>query len=238
MICGTVRNVLSVILSPTELETFECNLNLVLVTKLCLQKLNRHLQIPYVLLKRLQFQCLSVACLETKDILACLPTGYGKSLIYTLLPILDMIIGSVCEPVAIIIAPLNAIIHEQVVRLPSAIKAELDEVTMDNLRQPDHKFRYIIGFPEVFLSKKFVDNCLKNIESRVTWIVVDEAHCILQWGPNFRKEFENICKLRAVFPSARFLALTATATITAQNEIAGKLLMTVSVTYIMLTFSV
>ena len=69
-------------LSPSELKSFESKLNVVVVTKLCLQKINCYLLVPYVLLKPLQFKCLSVACLETNDILSCLPTGYGKSLIY------------------------------------------------------------------------------------------------------------------------------------------------------------
>jgi len=51
----------------------------------------------------------------------------------------------------------------------------------------------------------------------------------LQWGPHFRKDFEKLDRLRAIIPAARFLALTATATLAAQHDIAAKLLMKVSI---------
>ena len=56
-------------------------------------------------------------------------------------------------------------------------------------------------------------------QSRVKHIVIDEAHCVVQWGHGFREKFTELSKLKAMFPRANILAITATATITTQNKI-------------------
>jgi len=75
-------------------------------------------------------------------------------------------------------------------------------------------FRFLIGHPESFLDSEVLD-----ILSKVKWncsvrhIVVDEAHCVVSWGENFRPKFKEIDQLAAIFPHAAMVALTATATL-------------------------
>jgi len=81
-------------------------------------------------------------------------------------------------------------------------------------------FRFLIGHPENFLDSNNLE-----IFSRAKWnsfvrhIVVDEAHCVVSWGENFRPKFKEIDQLAAIFPHAAMVALTATATLRMQNEI-------------------
>jgi len=81
-------------------------------------------------------------------------------------------------------------------------------------------FRFLIGHPETFLDSNNLE-----IFSRAKWnsfvrhIVVDEAHCVVSWGENFRPKFKEIDQLATIFPQAAVVALTATATVRMQAEI-------------------
>ena len=84
---------------------------------------------------------------------------------------------------------------------------------------------YVIGHPEHVLSKEVCDILRQNQWKSVKHIIVDEAHCIVQRGNNFRPEYKNLSKLRAIFPEAVVVALTATATKETQKEIIKSLCM-------------
>ena len=84
---------------------------------------------------------------------------------------------------------------------------------------------YVIGHPEHVLSKEVCDILRQDQWKSVKHIIVDEAHCIVQWGNNFRPEYKNLSKLRAIFPEAVVVALTATATKETQKEIIKSLCM-------------
>ena len=82
------------------------------------------------------------------------------------------------------------------------------------------KFRYIFAHPEHILTKDVVDVLQnKTWQGRVSAIVVDEAHCVVQWGSDFRPCFQNIKSLHALFPKANMVGLTATASIKMQHNI-------------------
>ena len=70
---------------------------------------------------------------------------------------------------------------------------------------------------------------LLSLAQHVGWVVIDEAHCIVQWGPSFRRDYEKLDRLRAIFPDACVMAFTATAALNMRDEITKKLMMCVSI---------
>ncbi|MRH99244.1 RecQ family ATP-dependent DNA helicase [Kriegella sp. EG-1] len=150
------------------------------------------------------------AVLEGRDVLALLPTGGGKSLCFQLPTLL---VDGIC----IVISPLVALIHDQVENLKNkGIKAlaltggiPQDEVIslLDNCLYGNYKFLYLS--PER-LKQELV---LKRIVTmNVNLIAIDEAHCISQWGHDFRPAYLECGTLRTLLPEIPFIALTATAT--------------------------
>lgn len=145
-----------------------------------------------------------------RDTLGLMPTGGGKSIAFQV----PALAG---EGLCIVVTPLIALMKDQVANLRArGIKATAiysgmrtsDVVTaLENCIFGDYKFLYIS--PERISSELFV----KKIQRvKVQLITVDEAHCISQWGHDFRPAYRQICELRRMFPSAPVLALTATAT--------------------------
>ncbi|MCD6332818.1 MAG: RecQ family ATP-dependent DNA helicase [Bacteroidales bacterium] len=158
---------------------------------------------------------------EGRDTLALLPTGGGKSITYQV-PALAK------EGLALVITPLISLMTDQVDRLKKlGIKAvaihsglsrfEVD-VALDNCIYGDYKLLYLsperLG-TELFLSR--LDNINVNL------IAVDEAHCISQWGYDFRPSYLRIAEIRDRLPGVPVLALTATATPEVVDDIQDKL---------------
>ena len=159
--------------------------------------------------------------LEGKDTLALLPTGGGKSICYQV-PALAR------DGVCIVISPLIALMRDQVERLKSlGIKAfavysgmhysEI-EVAINNAVYGDAKFLYLS--PERISSPNFRES-LKLM--KVNLIAVDEAHCISQWGYDFRPPYLKIAEIRPYFPGIPVLAVTASATPEVIEDIQQKL---------------
>ncbi len=163
---------------------------------------------------------LSVA--KGKDTLGIMPTGGGKSITFQV-PAMNM------EGVCIVISPLIALMNDQVEKLISlGIKAAAlhsgltyhEIVTkIDNAIYGAYKFLYIS--PERLASDLFQ---AKLPHLPVSFITVDEAHCISQWGYDFRPSYLQIAKLKKYFPESPLLALTATATPEVIEDIQEKLL--------------
>lgn len=157
-----------------------------------------------------------------KDTLGLMPTGGGKSIAFQV-PALDQ------EGICIVITPLIALMKDQVENLKkrgikaAAIYSGLTHneilVTLENCIFGDYKFLYVS--PERLSSELFLTK-LKRM--RVSFITVDEAHCISQWGYDFRPSYIRIADLRKVVPQAPVLALTATATPEVVKDIQDKLL--------------
>lgn len=145
-----------------------------------------------------------------RDTLGLMPTGGGKSITFQV-PTLAK------DGLCIVVTPLIALMKDQVANLRSrGIKAtavysgmrSCDIVTaLENCIFGDYKFLYIS--PERIASELF----LKKIQRvKVSLITIDEAHCISQWGHDFRPAYREIIQLRSIFPAVPVLALTATAT--------------------------
>lgn len=155
--------------------------------------------------------------LECKDTLAILPTGGGKSVCYQL-PAL------VSKGTCIVISPLIALINDQIQQLKQKdIKAvtipggsSTDDIIriFDNIKIKDIKFLYLS--PER-LSQPLIQEKLKTLP--ISFFAIDEAHCISQWGHDFRPSYLNTKILKENFPKHNIIALTATATTKTQEQI-------------------
>jgi len=150
------------------------------------------------------------AVISKNDVFALLPTGAGKSLCYQI-PALAK------EGVCLVISPLISLMKDQIEQLEKKgikaltieSKSSVDEIVtlFDNLKFGNYKFLYLS--PER-LNSEFILNKLKQIQ--VNLIAVDEAHCISEWGHDFRPSYRLICKVREIHPNINVIALTATAT--------------------------
>ena len=160
------------------------------------------------------------AALEGRDVLAILPTGGGKSVCF-------QVPGMMKEGIAIVVTPLIALMKDQVQNLNDrGIKAlcvnagmgrREVELTLNNAAYGDFKFLYVS--PERLGTRLFQSYVQ---EMKVSYIVVDEAHCISQWGYDFRPDYLQIGKLRELV-DAPVIALTATATPQVAEDIMERL---------------
>jgi ATP-dependent DNA helicase RecQ len=160
--------------------------------------------------------------LAGNDTLALLPTGGGKSICYQ---VPAMAMPGLC----IVISPLIALMRDQVENLNSrgikaiAINSSMNkreiDVAMDNCVYGGYKFLYLS--PERLNTDIFKARAPKM---KVNLIAVDEAHCISQWGYDFRPGYLKIAELRDILPGVPVLALTATATKDVIKDIQDKLL--------------
>ena len=148
--------------------------------------------------------------LAGRDTLGLMPTGGGKSITFQV-PTMAM------DGMALVVTPIISLMKDQVDRLRSLrikatylyaglTRAEVNR-TYDKCLYGNYKFLYVS--PERLQSQAFMDR-LRQMP--VSLIVVDEAHCISQWGYDFRPSFLRIAQVRKLFPQVPVLALTATAT--------------------------
>lgn len=161
------------------------------------------------------------AVLRKENTIALLPTGGGKSVCFQ--------VPAMATPgICIVVSPLIALMQDQVAALQAkGIKAlalasgtEQDDLILqfDNLRYGNYKFLYLS--PER-LQSKFIQEKIKQLE--VNLIAIDEAHCISEWGHDFRPSYRNIAVLKELKPDAPFIALTATATKKVLKDISNSL---------------
>ena len=158
---------------------------------------------------------------DGRDTLALMPTGGGKSLTYQVPTMLR-------EGLCIVVTPLIALMKDQVDRLRqlginavaihSGITMRQIDIALDNCVYGDVKFLYVA--PERLVTEAFR---LRVERMRVSLIAVDEAHCISQWGYDFRPSYLRIAELRERLPETPMLALTASATPVVADDIMRQL---------------
>lgn len=149
------------------------------------------------------------AVLNNEDVFALLPTGGGKSICFQIPALIK-------DGICIVISPLIALMKDQVqhlkdkgikaIAIPSGIPFQELDTLLDNCIYGNYKFLYLS--PER-LQQTIVQERIQQMN--VNLIAVDEAHCISQWGNDFRPSYKQITILRQLHPSVNIIALTATA---------------------------
>ncbi len=161
------------------------------------------------------------AILHQRDLLMIMPTGGGKSLCYQL-PSLMM------PGVTVVVSPLLALMHDQVLALKANdIKAEMissmqsrEELDLIRYELLSGQLKLLYVAPERFSSPVFLE-LLKQV--RINFFVIDEAHCVSEWGHEFRDDYRKLNLLRENFPGISIAAFTATATPKVQSDITSSL---------------
>ncbi|XP_019852358.1 PREDICTED: ATP-dependent DNA helicase Q-like SIM [Amphimedon queenslandica] len=154
------------------------------------------------------------------DVFVSLPTGYGKSLIYALLPVAFDLFKEQYGSIVICVSPLVSLMMDQKAKfLPMGIVAEfvgegqLDSTAIEKVLHGDIQLLYIS--PESLICNPMYRNMLLSpiYKNKLVALVIDEAHCIKSWGDSFRVAYAHLGDTRSLIPShVNILALTATAT--------------------------
>ncbi len=161
------------------------------------------------------------AALAGRDALVVMPTGGGKSLCFQLPPL-------VSGKLTVVVSPLIALMQDQVDGLKllgypaAAAHSNLDAKGRTELQEQlrGGELRLLLVAPE----RLFLDGFLRMLEARdIGAFAIDEAHCISQWGHDFRPEYRRLRELRERFPGVPFQAFTATATPRVQQDIQEQL---------------
>lgn len=156
------------------------------------------------------------------DTLGLMPTGGGKSITFQ---VYSLSVDGIC----LVVTPLIALMNDQVENLTkrgikamaihSGMSREEIKVALDNVTWGDFKFLYLS--PERIMTERFKE---RLPHMNINLIVVDEAHCISQWGYDFRPSYLQIARLRELLPTVKVMALTATATPQVVDDIQHRLL--------------
>jgi ATP-dependent DNA helicase RecQ len=164
--------------------------------------------------------------LAGRDVLAIMPTGGGKSLCFQLPALLQ-------PGVCLVISPLIALMQDQVRLLldngiaATFINSSLDGATMSQrtaaVLRGEYKLLYLA--PERLLQGEFMNGVLPRLQAAqgISALVIDEAHCVSEWGHDFRPEYRQLARLRQQYPTLPIRAFTATATGRVQLDIVQQL---------------
>ena len=159
--------------------------------------------------------------LQGKDTFALMPTGGGKSICFQVPAMMQ-------EGICLVISPLIALMRDQVenlqkkgikaIALTGGIYHDTIIDLLDNCQFGNYKFLYLS--PER-LQNDWILERIKNLP--INLIAIDEAHCVSQWGHDFRPAYLKIVQLKEYFPKVPFLALTASATLRVKEDIITQL---------------
>ncbi|MBU0467751.1 MAG: DNA helicase RecQ [Candidatus Omnitrophica bacterium] len=176
----------------------------------------------YDTFRPLQEKCI-LSVLDKKDTLLIMPTGGGKSLCY-------QIPALIFSGLTVVISPLISLMKDQVSQLKElGVESEVinsslsnDEYNTNKMMVQSGQTKLLFVAPETL----FKPDILEMLEQcKVDCITIDEAHCISEWGHDFRPDYRRIKDVRLLFPNAAFLAVTATATKRVRHDIISNLML-------------
>jgi bloom syndrome protein len=163
------------------------------------------------------------ATLSDKDAFVLMPTGGGKSLCYQLPSVIS---SGTTRGVTVVISPLLSLMQDQVdhlralriqaVLLNGEVTPEHRKFVLDALKGPrvEDFIQILYITPEMINKSQAILNALEKLhrQNKLARIVIDEAHCVSQWGHDFRPDYKELGAVRRQFPGVPWMALTATAT--------------------------
>jgi ATP-dependent DNA helicase RecQ len=163
-----------------------------------------------------------VSALQDQDVLVVMPTGAGKSLCFQLPALLK-------PGMMVVVSPLIALMQDQVQALQangiaatylnSSLSAADTLARLKQIRQQEIKLLYVA--PERLLMPDFLE--LLKAHGQLSAFAIDEAHCVSEWGHDFRQDYRQLSQVRTLFPQVPVLALTATATERVRQDIIEQL---------------
>src|SRR5471032_1751675 len=170
------------------------------------------------------------ATLAGRDVFALLPTGGGKSLCFQLPALLQ-------PGLTVVVSPLIALMKDQVDQLQAAgvaatylnstLDADESRSRLRGLHRGEWKLLY--AAPE----RLMLDGWAENLKAwNVTCLAIDEAHCVSEWGHDFRPEYRQLARLRITLPGVPLMALTATATGRVREDIITHLQLRAPATFV------